>query len=192
MTPGLDTALVLRTVAVEGHRRAFAAAGGICTGVIIWGVVMAFGLGALLAASRQAYDILRWAGAAYLFYLGIGMLLRPRRSFDVSVARSSGVQGHGGWYLRGMLTNLLNPKVGVFYVSFLPQFIPQDQSVRIFSVLLASIHSIEGILWFSLLIVATRPIIGALRRPAMIQALDRITGFVLIACGMRLAVEARS
>ncbi|MCD0501990.1 LysE family translocator, partial [Bordetella petrii] len=74
LTPGLDTALVLRTSAVEGGRRALLAGLGICAGCLVWGVVVALGLGSLLAASQVAYDVLRIGGAAYLFYLGARLL----------------------------------------------------------------------------------------------------------------------
>ena len=192
ITPGLDTALVIRTAASEGRRSAYAAATGICLGVMVWGVIVALGLGALLSASQRAYNILRWTGAAYLLYLGIGMLVRPRVSFSVNDASTREPRAKPNWFVRGTLTNLLNPKVGVFYVSFLPQFIPDGHSVPWFTVGLAAIHAIEGILWFALLIAATQPVIGVLRRPAMMKTLDRLTGTILIAFGVRLAAEARS
>src|SRR5687767_1909404 len=116
VTPGLDTALVLRTAAAEGPRRATLATLGIATGCLIWGALVALGLGALLAASQLAFTVLKWVGAAYLVWLGIGMILKPRQTFDAGQAQPS-----AGSFRRGLLTNLLNPKVGVFYVSFLPQ-----------------------------------------------------------------------
>jgi len=188
VTPGLDTALVLRTAAVEGARRAALAGAGIISGTIVWACVVAFGLGALLAASELAYTILRWGGAAYLCWLGIGMLMWPRR--DIA-AESENLAGGRGWYLRGLFCNLLNPKVGVFYVTFLPQFVPAGVSVTPFILLLNAIHAVEGALWFALLIGATRPLARFLRRPAVIRSLDRLTGAVLLGFGLRLAVERR-
>jgi threonine/homoserine/homoserine lactone efflux protein len=82
VTPGLDTALVLRTAAVEGSRRALAAGLGVCLGCLGWGIVVAVGLGALLAVSETAYAVLRWAGAAYLIYLGAQMILGTRSGLD--------------------------------------------------------------------------------------------------------------
>jgi threonine/homoserine/homoserine lactone efflux protein len=190
ITPGLDTALVLRTAAVEGSRKGFAAATGICAGVMIWGIVVAIGIAALLSASRIAYDIMRYAGAAYLIYLGAQMLLRPRRDFMIDEETPSRSGSHA-WFIRGLMTNLLNPKVGVFYVSFLPQFIPSNSDPGIFSVMLAAIHATEGIVWFTLLLIATRPILGRLRSPGVVTALDRVTGVVLCAFAARLALKAR-
>ena len=191
MIPGTDTALILRTAAVEGSRRAIHAALGICTGVLIWGVIVALGLGALLAASELAYTILRWAGAAYLCYLGLGMLFRPRKAFSIDdPIPQDGQAKQQRWFIRGMFTNLLNPKVGVFYVTFLPQFVPSDANVPAFTLLFGAIHALEGILWFSLLTLATRPLTKVLRRPRTIRTLDQVTGAVLIGFGIRLGSEA--
>ncbi|HEX8063766.1 MAG TPA: LysE family translocator [Allosphingosinicella sp.] len=182
VTPGLDTALVLRTAAAEGARRAFAAALGICLGCLAWGALAAVGLDILLEASELAYLILKWVGAAYLLYLGIRLIFAP-------APRTEALQPAPGanWFVRGLLTNLLNPKVGAFYVSFLPQFIPPGAGVASTTLLLAAIHAALGLLWFTLLIGATRPLSKILRRPALVRALDRATGGVLIFFGLRLA-----
>lgn len=190
ITPGLDTALVLRTAAVEGARRAAFAAAGICAGLLCWAAVATLGLGALLAASRLAYDVLRWAGVAYLAWLGLGLLLRPRARWT-SPDHAAETGRNRRWLVRGLLTNLLNPKVGIFYVSFLPQFVPHGVAVAPWIAMLAGLHIAEGVAWFALLIVATRPIEALLRRPAVIGALDRLTGLVLVGFGLRLATEAR-
>jgi threonine/homoserine/homoserine lactone efflux protein len=183
VTPGLDTALVLRTAAAEGARRAFAAALGICLGCLAWGALVAVGLGMLLQASELAYLALKWIGAAYLLYLGIRLIFAGRGATE---ARDTG-PGGANWFLRGLLTNLLNPKVGAFYVSFLPQFIPAGASVPSMTLLLAAIHAALGLLWFALLIRATRPLAAVLRNPALVLGLDRATGAVLIFFGLRLA-----
>jgi RhtB (resistance to homoserine/threonine) family protein len=189
VTPGLDTALVLRTAASESPRRAFLAGLGICLGCLAWGAIVAVGLGALLKASELAYTILRWAGAAYLLYLGIKLIRSSREDFLVGEASTAEADDRGSWFWRGLLTNLLNPKVGVFYVSFLPQFIPAGSNVPGTTLLLAVIHALLGLLWFSLLILATQPIAGALRKPKMIRTLDRLTGGVFILFGARLALS---
>lgn len=188
LTPGLDTALVLRTASVEGRRPAAAAAVGIALGCLAWGVVAALGLGAVLAASEAAYTALRWVGAAYLVWLGVGLIRRPHAPPALPRAPQP---GGGGWFARGLLTNLLNPKVGAFYVTFLPQFTPPGVEVVPFSLGLAAIHAAEGLLWFTLLIAATRPLAAWLRRPAVTRWLDRLTGGVLVAFGLRLALVGR-
>lgn len=111
LTPGLDTALILRTATVEGGKKAFQAALGIDTGCFIWGAAVAFGLGALLAASELAYDLLKWCGAAYLCWLGIQLILKPRGHF---VHQDRAAAPASNWFLKGMMGNVLNPKMGIF------------------------------------------------------------------------------
>lgn len=193
ITPGLDTALVLRTAAVEGGRSAFGAGTGIAAGLLVWAAVTALGLGALLAVSETAYNLLRIAGVCYLFWLGGRMLwdafAAPRGALDEALPASA--PARQGWFLKGLMTNLLNPKVGVFYVTFLPQFIPAGGSVLGYSLLLALIHVAQTFVWFSVLIIATQPLSHWLRRPRVARALDGVTGSVLILFGLKLALERR-
>jgi threonine/homoserine/homoserine lactone efflux protein len=186
ITPGLDTALVLRTAAVEGPRQAAKAASGIVLGALIWGLVASAGLGALLAASQLAYNILRIAGAAYLLYMGGQMLLQAARGKGYAQATAE-VAASGrkpqSWFLRGMLTDLLNPKVGVFYVTFLPQFVPPHVNATAFSMLLAGVHAVEGIAWFVLLIATTKTLSRWLVRPQVKRGLDGVSGAVLMGFG---------
>ncbi|MFB4205548.1 LysE family translocator [Arhodomonas sp. KWT2] len=186
LTPGLDTALVLRTAAVEGGRRALCAGLGVAAGCLAWGLAVALGLGAVLAASELAYTVLRWTGAAYVVWLGIRLIRGAGAGPDVQDAVTGPHTGAPGWFLRGLTTNLLNPKVGVFYVTFLPQFVPAGADVVVFSTLLATVHAVEGIAWFTLLVAATRPLTAALRRPRVTRVLDTVTGGVLLAFGLRL------
>jgi threonine/homoserine/homoserine lactone efflux protein len=123
LTPGLDTALVLRTAAVEGPRRAWLAAIGIFLGTLAWGAAVALGVGALFAASQLAFEVLKWVGAAYLVWLGANLIFKPRDRFEIGGAVAAPTRG-STWLWRGLFNNLLNPKVGVFYASFLPQFVP--------------------------------------------------------------------
>jgi threonine/homoserine/homoserine lactone efflux protein len=197
VTPGLDTALVLRTAAVEGGGEARFAACGICAGCLIWGTATSLGLTELLAVSKLAYNAVRIAGACYLVYLGIRMWAR-KREFNIeadplSDAAARPCNGNGGhrWLVRGLLTNLLNPKVGVFYVTLLPQFIPRGGSIMTYSFLFTFIHVAEGLLWLTLLTIAVGPLRSWLRRPAITRGLDCGTGTVLIGAGLGLALERR-
>ncbi|MDI3469311.1 MAG: Transporter, LysE family [Pseudolabrys sp.] len=190
MTPGADTALVLRTAAADGPRHALAAAIGVCLGCFVWGAGAAFGLTALLAASALAYTILKWIGAAYLAVLGIKMLVHPR---DAAAAAESGALSsrQRDAFRRGLLTNLLNPKVGVFYITVLPQFVPHGAPVGAFSLALAAIHVMVSLVWFTILISLTVPLGRFLAQTRVVRALDRLTGCIFIAFGARLALDAR-
>lgn len=200
ITPGLDTALVLRTASVEGGRQAMSAGTGVVTGVLAWGVLVALGLGTLLAISETAYFVLRICGALYLLWLGLQMIRSALRSNLVQAAPGAGAlhaaermvrSASFRWFARGVMTNLLNPKVGVFYVSFLPQFIPHGANVLTFSILLASIHAVMGLIWFGTLTLATSSLSRALRRPRVVRILDGLTGLVLIGFGLRLLLDRR-
>jgi len=192
LLPGLDTAMILRTAAVEGPKRAALAAIGINCGCLVWGTAVALGLGALLAASAAAFNVLKWAGAAYLVWLGLNLIFKPRARIDLAAAAAAAPAGGNlTWMRRGLLTNLLNPKVGVFYVSFLPQFLPTGVAPAPFIFLLAVIHALLGLTWSACLIGATRPIAGVLKRAGVVRWLDRVTGGVFLGFGVRLALERR-
>lgn len=190
LTPGLDTALILRTAAAEGGRKAFHAALGIDMGCFIWGALVAFGLGALLAVSELAYAMLKWCGAAYLLWLGIQLLLRPRRHFSFSQGQEE-KNSTNNWFIRGMLGNVLNPKMGVFYVSFLPQFIPAGHSPFGWTFLLVAIHVLIGTLWSLTLITAARYTSGVLKKPAVVKGMDRLTGCLFLLFAVKLAMSRK-
>ena len=116
------------------------------------------------------------------------MLLRPRRS--LAPAETDGKRA-GNWFVKGMLGNVLNPKVGIFYVSFLPQFIPQGSSLIVWTFGLVSIHVVLGLVWSLVLIGATQPLSGFLRREKVIQWMDRTTGMIFVLFAARLAFSKR-
>jgi len=188
LTPGLDTALVLRTATVEGRKQAVHAALGISTGCLVWGAAVAFGLGALIAVSELAYDILKYCGALYLSWLGINMLLRPRKQLTLA---DNTAKKDSNWFLKGVLGNALNPKIGIFYVSFLPQFIPQGHSPVLWTFILVGIHIVIGTSWSMALISATRPLATILRKEKVIRWMDRTTGAIFLAFAARLALSRR-
>ncbi|MFS2224797.1 LysE family translocator [Pantoea sp. B65] len=191
LTPGFDTALVLRTSAASGWKKALVTALGINVGCLLWGVAVGFGLGALLLASEMAYNLLKLLGAAYLLWLGIGLLLKPRSEFIADPGGSSKSRGYASFFSKGVMGNLLNPKVGVFYVSFLPQFIPAGASVALWSCGMAMAHVAIGIMWNCVLIASTHYFAAKLRKPAVMKFMDRLTGCVFIGFAARLALAKR-
>jgi threonine/homoserine/homoserine lactone efflux protein len=189
LTPGIDTAMVLRASAAEGPRGGAAAAAGICLGLLVWGVGAAFGLTALVAASRLGFAVVKWAGAAYLAYLGTKLLLKPRSALLGAAAADAPGGRWTGAFRRGLLSNLLNPKVGVFYITFLPQFIPHGYSVAAITLLLAGVHVLLSLTWLSIVVALTVPLGRFLRRPAVVRTLDRLTGAVFVGFGVGLALS---
>ncbi|MFE4355832.1 LysE family translocator [Kitasatospora xanthocidica] len=186
LTPGLDTALVLRTSALGRRRQAWGVVLGIQTGTLIWGTLTSAGVTALLTASQVAYEVLRWAGAAYLVWMGIGMLRNRGGEAAAEEEPEDGGFAHG--WRRGTLTNLLNPKVGVFYVAVLPQFIPVGVPHFAAGVALTCVHVVEGLLWSTVLVGFARVLRGWLRRPAARRLMDRVTGAVVVGFGVKLAL----
>jgi len=192
ITPGVDTLLILRTSALEGRRPAIFATIGIATGCVIWGAAIALGMGALFAAAPLLFEAVKWAGAAYLVWIGLAMLLRPREKMAVSGAEGAGGRRRDGawlWYRRGLLTNLLNPKVGIFYLSFLPQFVPAGYAPAPFIFLLACLQMAMGVAWLAAIMAATAPLGRLLAKPAVMRRTDRTCGALFVALGARLALS---
>ncbi|MDI2124841.1 LysE family translocator [Yinghuangia seranimata] len=191
LSPGLDTALILRTSALGNRRQAWGVVLGIQTGTLTWGVLTSLGITALLTASQLAYTVLRWVGAAYLVWMGARMLYDTWRRVPLADATAEAAAPGGlltAWR-RGALTNLLNPKVGVVYVAMLPQFIPPGAPHLAFGVLLTSIHIVLGLVWSAVLIGFARVIRHQLAKPAARRVLDRVTGTIIAGFGLRLAMS---
>jgi threonine/homoserine/homoserine lactone efflux protein len=186
ITPGLDTMLVVRTATVHGRGPAFAAAAGIMLGCLCWAVASALGITALVTASRVGYEALRWAGAGYLCYLGVRALFR-RPSTVESEAHTPRA---GSAFRVGLTTNLLNPKVGAFYLSALPQFLPHGVAPLLASTALAMVHNVEGLIWFAALVLLVGRAARVLSRPVVKRRLEQAAGLVFIGFGIRLALES--
>jgi threonine/homoserine/homoserine lactone efflux protein len=186
--PGSDMALVTRNVLAIGHRRTLATIVGICLGCVIHATASALGISAVLATSATAFNVMKAVGAAYLVWLGaqsIGAANRPARA---AVSRGT---GRTSPFLQGFLTNILNPKVAIFYLTVLPQFVSPGEHVLKRSLLLASIHITMGFVWLTAYAWFVDRLGGVLTRPKVKAWLERVTGGVLIALGARLAWERR-
>ncbi|WP_411124506.1 LysE family translocator [Streptomyces sp. x-19] len=204
VSPGPDFAVVLRTALGSGRRAALCAALGVAAGCFVWGLAGAVGLTAMLAASKAAYDALRIAGALYLVWLGVQALrsARARRRTDGAAPApdAADAPGDGGapavpggpWraFRGGLLTNVLNPKVGVVYLSLLPQFIPHGAPVVATTMLLVTVHAVLGVLWLGGVTLAVHRARAVLQRPRVRRRLDQATGGVLVALGAAVGFEA--
>lgn len=188
LLPGPDTLVMVRSIVRGGRRRGVATAGGVLTGLAVWVSAAALGISALLRASHVGYDVLRIAGAVYLVWLGVqSLVLRRSRVAPEGTAGRGGLLGTG--FTAGLLTDLLNPKVGVFFVSFLPGFVPHGYSVGAMTLLLGAIFIVETALYCLVLITLASRVTDWMNRPATRRRLDTATGMVLIGFGVRLAIE---
>jgi threonine/homoserine/homoserine lactone efflux protein len=196
ITPGTDMALLAKNVFTRGRKGSSATIAGICSGLFVHATASALGLSAILAESARAFEIVKWAGAACLFYLGIRALMRAwKESSPVSLERSQSPSlKNVTWrasYFEGLFTNLLNPKVALFYLTFLPQFIaPGDPVLRI-SLLLACLHVAMSVVWLMIYSSALLKLNAALTRSGVRRSIEAVTGGLLMALGARLAFVKR-
>ncbi|MCW2857291.1 MAG: rhtB [Marmoricola sp.] len=186
LLPGPDTLVVVRSILRGGRRQGTMTALGNLTGLTIWVAAAALGIAALLHASQIGYDVLRAVGACYLIYLGISAW-RSRGIVNEQPETRAGVLGIG--YRAGVLTNLLNPKVGVFFVTFLPGFIPSGTSVGLMTAGFGAIFVVLTALYWVLLLAVSGKVTRWMNEPRIRRRLDVATSGVLIAFGIRLATE---
>jgi len=191
LTPGADTLLVIRNTLRGGRTYGWATTVGITSGVLVHAVLSSVGLSVILARSAAAFEIVKLAGAAYLIVLGLQSILRARR--DTDPTRGAGLPSrrlrHRTGFTEGLLTNLLNPKVAIFYLAFLPQFISPGDPVLARSVLLAGIHNLLGLLWLGGLAATVARSRVWLARPSVSRWTGWISGSILAGLGVRLALE---
>src|SRR4051812_7147270 len=189
--PGPDTAVVTKNALLGGRRSGVYCAVGVALGLTVWTIAAALGIAALLQASAVAFLVLKLAGALYLIWIGVQML-RARDPVAAATNTGHGVAPHarGGKALRqGLLSDLSNPKIAIFFTSFLPQFVHGDGPAFPALLTLGLVFAVLTLLWLAAYGVAVGHASGVLRRPAVRMALDRITGVVLVAFGIRLAFE---
>jgi threonine/homoserine/homoserine lactone efflux protein len=191
ITPGPDTALVIRNTLRAGRRTGIIAAAGICSGLLVWSTLAGLGVTGLLTVSRRAYDVLRLAGAAYLIYLGVRSLVGRGPKDDDEEPLPSGRSRGVVSFNTGVLSNLLNPKVGVFYITVLPQFIPPEGNVLPLALLLGAIHAVEGMIWLTAIAWAVTKAGRFVRHPRIRRRLEAVTGVVLVGFGLRVALDRR-
>lgn len=188
VTPGQDTALAIRNSLLGGRRPGVFTALGVSTGQAVWALATSVGLAALIVAFEPAFVALKLAGAAFLVYLGAQALLAAVRGTHVERARGSGPLSSRVAFRQGVVSNLGNPKMAVFFTSLLPQF-----GAASFGGLLALglVFCTMTFVWLSAYAFAVARVGDVLRRPAVRRVFDAILGAVLVALGIRLAAERR-
>src|SRR3954454_16794021 len=180
VTPGVDMALVTRNALRHGRRAALSTAAGVNAGIALWTPAAALGVSAVVAASAAAFAVLKLAGAAYLVYLGCRAIVR--RGAVEPVRRAT-----VGPFRQGLVSNLLNPKIAVFFTSLLPQFGSSLGQL----LLLGALFNLLGVVWLTVFALAAARGRRVLARPRVRAALDSVSGIVLVALGVRLATERR-
>jgi threonine/homoserine/homoserine lactone efflux protein len=195
VAPGQDTALTIRNTLVGGRGGGIATALGVVTGLATWTVASSAGLAALLVASQPLFLAIRLVGAAYLVFLGVqaihaAIFSRTNRG-SPSPLREGSRRGWGSAYRQGLISNLSNPKIVVFFLSLFPQFVTRGQASFASLLLLGLIFCSITITWLTLYAVVVARIGDFLRRDRVRRALEATTGLVLIGLGLRLATDRR-
>jgi threonine/homoserine/homoserine lactone efflux protein len=192
IAPGPDMALVTSTSLAWGRRAAFRTSLGISTGTVIWATLSGLGVAALLQASAEAFTLVRIAGAAYLGLLGFRALR------DAFTGEGPRIDGSGAAdrasrtsrpFRQGLLTNLLNPKVGLFYTTLVPQIVDPGDPVALVSVSVGLAHATIGLAWLAMLGAAVDRAGDVLRRPRIRRTLAAFTGAVLVFFGLRVVAD---
>jgi threonine/homoserine/homoserine lactone efflux protein len=195
ITPGADTALVTKNVLSRGRFSAFLTTVGICLGCLTHATLSALGLSAILKSSEMLFNVVKFTGALYLIYIGAMSLKsawnRGERSNVGPIAPSGQAVNPWRSFVEGYGTNLLNPKVSIFYLTFLPQFISPGESVMRKSLLLAGIHIVMGLVWLTLYAAMLDRLSAAMLGWSLRRKLDAVTGGLLVAFGLRLALAKR-
>ncbi|MFN8073915.1 MAG: LysE family translocator [Kineosporiaceae bacterium] len=189
IVPGPDQALLLRTTAGAGRAAAVRTALGIIAGIVVWGVASGVGLAAIVTNSPRAFRVLSVAGALYLLWLAAQAVRSALRAASDDGRVPPGLER--GHFRRGLTTNLLNPKIGLLYLSIVPGFLPRDGSAALGDqVLLYAIYILESTLWLLGFAFAAGSLYPVLNRPRVRRTLDALVGVVLAALGVVVLVEA--
>jgi threonine/homoserine/homoserine lactone efflux protein len=192
MTPGPDTAVTVRNTLLGGRLAGILTALGITAGQSIWALATSFGIVALLVASEVLFQAVKYAGAAYLIYLGAHSLIAAwRGSGGSSAAVRKGVPrlGPGKAFVQGLMSDLGNPKMAVFFASLLPQFATPGQGLFAELMTLGLVFSLMTFLWLAAYAFVIAKAGEVLRRPSIRRWIEGVTGTLLIALGLRIAVE---
>lgn len=191
MLPGLDTVQVLRAATVKGRAAAYRTVFGIMAGVLAMGVAAASGVSAIILASETGYKVLKIVGGAYLLYLGVKMLLEARRIgtesqvIDKSQDNATNTQA----FMRAFIITFTNPKGLAFYIAVMPQFLPETMNPILGGVILTTIHNVEVLIWFSLVIWSTSLVRNYLEKPAAKKLMERISATAILAFGIKFLLD---
>ena len=187
VTPGPDMTLVARNTFAGGRLSGFATSAGTCSGLFVHATAAAVGLSAVLFASSQAFTVVKIAGAAYLIFLGLRTIISAGR--DAVVHEAAKATDPWAAYRQGVLTNVLNPKVAIFFLSLLPQFVDPGQGSTSRLLMLSGLFIVMGLVWLTVYTLALHAVSGFVERPPVRRVIETVTGGVLLVLGGRLALQ---
>lgn len=190
MLPGPDTVVVITTAATAGRRAAVHAALGVGTGLLMWGLMTALGLAVVLRSSATAYEVFRLGCAAYLIVIGIRALRSRASGCGEDTVQKTGRWSLGWGYRRALVTCALNPKLAVFFVVVLPEFIPDGASLATTTFALAALQAVEAVAWYVLLGWFVSSAARSFSSGSLRRWLDKVTGVLFVGLGARLMLEA--
>ena len=196
LLPGPDTAVVTKNAIAYGPRTALTTGFGVNTGLAIWTVAAALGIAALVKSSEVAFTVLKVLGACYLAWLGAQALLAARRAAgepitDATVPATASREDPSLGFRQGLLSDLGNPKIAIFFTSLLPQFVSSGHPDALPFLIMGAIFVAMTLAYLSAYAILASRFLAVLTRPRVRATLDRITGVVLIGLGLRLALERR-
>ena len=191
LIPGLDFTLVVKYATTKSKKSAVAVMLGITSGLFVWGAFASLGVSAILQTSEFAFNALKIAGVVYMLWMGVGFIWNsfknaPHTETELSIKSDRRV------FTRGLLSNLLNPKAGVFYISVLPQFIPRASNHLLAGLILTSIHAVITVVYFGLLIYLIDFFKTFFAKPAVVKRLERFSGIAVIGFGAKLLLSQQN
>lgn len=191
LLPGPDTAVVTKNALVHGRDAALGSAVGVNIGLAVWTLATALGVAAILRSSATVYGALKLVGALYLVWIGARTLWDSRRSRRAAAAETGAgraIDGRGG-FRQGVISNLANPKVGIFFTSLLPQFVSTHHSALLQMLMLGGIFIAFNVFWMCSYALAAVRLSHVLSRTRVKAVVDRVSGLALVGVGIRLAIE---
>lgn len=197
VTPGPDFVLITKNTLKYNNQSGRATAYGVATSHVIFATASVLGLTSIIAKSIVLFQVIKYAGAAYLIYLGIKALIAKKKqpqdqdtaSISANIPKSTGNLQNS--YFQGMASTLLNPKALIFYISLLPQFIDLGGNVALQSIILAGLFTVVVLSWFLIYVFFLTYIGSWFKKPSVEWIFDKITGITLVSLGLAVALEKK-
>jgi RhtB (resistance to homoserine/threonine) family protein len=189
MSPGIDTALITKRTISDGRIDGYKMALGITTGSLVHTFAAAFGLSAILMQSAVAFEIVKYAGAVYLIYLGLSSFITKKNKYVTHIENQNNSELKKSAFKQGLFSNVLNPKVAMFFLTFLPQFVKTGADATQQFIMMGVIYTVLSITWFFVYVFFINYLREWLMSPKVQRIMDKVTGLVLIGFGLKLALD---